>query len=55
MDDQAFDLLLARLERIENKVDLLFAFKWQIIGGSVVMSFIIATVISIIAAYISKG
>lgn len=45
MNEQAFELLLEkhresdrRQERIEQKVDELLAFKWQMLGGTVVIS-----------------
>lgn len=30
-----------RLEKIEKKIDELLSFKWQIIGGSVILSLVI--------------
>lgn len=39
-----------RLEIIDRKLDTLLAFKWQIIGGSVVVSAIFSTAISILIA-----
>ena len=45
MNEQAFELLLEmhresdrRQERIEHKVDELLAFKWQMLGGTIVVS-----------------
>ncbi len=34
-----------RLDRIEDKVDHLIKFKWQIIGGSAAVSFIVSVVL----------
>ena len=37
-----------RLERIEDKLDTLLEFKWQIIGGSLVVSGLVAVAIQYI-------
>jgi tetrahydromethanopterin S-methyltransferase subunit G len=37
-----------RVSRIEDKVDQLLAFKWQIIGGSVIMSLIVTFFIQLL-------
>lgn len=59
MDPQAFDLLMKKFEdiegkisEVENKVDALLAFKWQIIGGSVLLSIILTAVINIAALFV---
>lgn len=41
-----------RVEKIDEKVDKLLAFKWQIIGGSVLMSAIIGIFLQIALAVI---
>lgn len=51
MNDQAFQLLMSRLEQLEEKVDRLLAFKWQIIGGSVLLSILLTAAINIAALY----
>lgn len=37
-----------RLERIEQKLDVLLEFKWQIIGGSLVASAFVALVVQVL-------
>lgn len=39
--------LVERVEKIDNKVDQLLAFKYQIIGGSVVLSVLITSLINV--------
>lgn len=43
-----------RLDRIEVKLDTLLAFKWQIIGGSMFLSAILAVTIQLLSLYWSK-
>jgi len=56
MDSQAFQLLMSKLseqdkrfDEIDQKIDVLLRFKWQIIGGSVILSTVITVVIQIIS------
>lgn len=44
-----------RLDKIESKVDTMIEFKWQIIGGSVVLSLIIGIVVQIVIAKIGPA
>lgn len=48
MDNQAFDLLKERLDRMENKIDELLEFKWKIIGGAFVLGMIGSGVFEVI-------
>lgn len=55
MDTQAFELLMEklrdndkRLEQMDEKLDELLAFKWKIIGGSVVLSTIFSFIVSLV-------
>lgn len=43
-----------RLERIEEKVDKLLAFKWQIISGSLVLSTLAGIALQIVLAFMGK-
>lgn len=36
-----------KLDKIDTKLDKLFAFKWQIIGGSLFLSTVVTTFISL--------
>lgn len=56
MDDQAFKLLIEKLRDVdekincvEDKVDEILRFKWQVIGGSVFLSILLTAVINITA------
>jgi hypothetical protein len=40
---------------LDNKVDKLLAFKYQIIGGSILASAFLSILISIVAAYIGRS
>ena len=37
-EDQLIPYLIERINRIDGKVDKLLAFKWQVVGGSIVTS-----------------
>lgn len=49
MDEQLFEVIMQRFERLEEKVDKLLAFKWQIIGGSVLLSLLLTAAINLVA------
>lgn len=49
------EMIHARLERLEDKIDRVLAFKWQIIGGSVVLSVMVTIAFQIISIIQSKG
>ena len=55
MDELVFQQLNERLERLERKVDLLLEFKWKTEGKQFVFSAIIAAVVSIAVAFISRS
>jgi hypothetical protein len=40
--------------RVNGKIDELISFKWQIIGGSLVVSAFLSVAVSIVTAIISK-
>jgi len=44
-----------RLDRLEEKVDKLLAFKWQIIGGSAVISAIVGLVVHILITILKNN
>lgn len=48
-NDKLIDYLVERVENIDKKVDQLLQFKWQIIGGSVVISAVLAIIIQVAA------
>lgn len=50
MDDQVFTLMNDRIERIEDKVDSLLRFKYQIMGSTAVVSLILGLVINFLMA-----
>jgi hypothetical protein len=55
MNQTVVDLINERMNRLEEKVDKILAFKLQIIGGSVVLSFILTVALNIAAIIYSKG
>lgn len=61
MNDQTFELLNEKINKVESKVDdvakdvkEMLAFKWQIIGGTMVVSAIIGIVIQVLLALINN-
>lgn len=48
------EIILNRLERIENKVDGLIEFKWQIIGGTVLISVLLTIGFQVATLFIYK-
>lgn len=53
MDNQLFTLINERMNKMEEKIDKLLQFKWQIIGGTLVTSTVL-TVICQVAIAIYK-
>jgi len=51
MDKELVDYFIKhtndRLALMDNKLDRLLAFKWQVVGGSVILSIIVTVVIQI--------
>jgi hypothetical protein len=54
-DDNLVAYLVTRIENIDQKVDKLLEFKWQIIGGSVLMSALLAVLIQIASIFLNRG
>lgn len=48
------DKVESRFEVINEKLDTLLRFKWQIIGGSVVVSLVITTLVQVLSLYVSN-
>jgi len=44
----------ADIKEINGKIDEMLAFKWQIVGGSVVISLIVGIVLQFIIAWVGK-
>lgn len=66
MEQKMFDWLKADIDKVDKKVDTLskevntkldeiLAFKWQIVGGSVVISAVVGVVIQIFLAAYSRS
>lgn len=54
MDDKVYQLIIARMDRLEEKVDRLLAFKWQIIGGSLVASVVLTVALQVVLSIVNK-
>jgi len=54
MDKQLAEYIIQRIEAIDNKVDELLKFKYQIIGGSVLLSLFVTAAFQIVML-ITKG
>ena len=48
-NEKLVEYLIARVEHIDQKVDKLLQFKWQIVGGSVVLSLVVTVLIQLAA------
>lgn len=55
LDDKAWNLLMSKIEdmaddieRLESKIDFLAAWRWQIIGGSVILSGLLSIGVTIL-------
>lgn len=46
-DEKLITYLIERVEKIDDKVDKLLQFKWQIVGGSVALSVFVTAIIQI--------
>jgi tetrahydromethanopterin S-methyltransferase subunit G len=47
--EKKFEEIAARLEKLDEKIDDILSFKWQIIGGSVVLSVIVTIAFQILS------
>lgn len=52
--NKKFESLDQKFDQIDLKLETLLKFKWQIVGGSVVMSTLFSMVISFLIAYLSR-
>jgi len=44
----------SRLELVEKKLDMLFAFKWQIVGMSALASFLVSAMVEVVLIKLGK-
>jgi hypothetical protein len=44
MNDKIVEIVLKRLDRIEDKLDTILYWKWSIMGGSAVVAAIVASI-----------
>jgi hypothetical protein len=50
MDNKLVDIILARLDKLEEKLDMLLEFKWKVVGGTLIMSLILTAVFQMFIA-----
>ncbi len=55
MDNRVFDLIVARIDRLESKVDLLLEFKWKIAGMAIVVGVVSAGVFEFVVRVMFKA
>lgn len=48
---EKFDKVEQRFDRLEGKIDTLLMFKWQIIGGSAVLSIVVAFIFQLLSTF----
>ncbi len=54
MDDQVFQLIVSRFDKLESKVDELVTFKWKVYGMTVVISAVLGVAVQLVIAYLTK-
>lgn len=54
MNDKVVDIILDRLDKIENKLDTLLNFKYKVIGGTILASLLITAVFQVCLAFIER-
>lgn len=54
MDDKIFQILMARFDKLENKVDDLVKWRWQVYSMTVVISALLGIGVQIILSYLTK-
>ena len=54
MDNKIADILWSRLDKLEDKIDRLLEFKWQVIGGTILASIVLTTIFQIALVMIDK-
>lgn len=59
MTDETFKYFMQqtnlRLEKIDKNIEALLRFKWQIIGGSVIISVLCSAVITVVGIILTKA
>ena len=48
MESKLIDVILNRIDKLESKIDVLIAFKYRIIGGTVIASLIMTAIFQIL-------
>lgn len=51
-EEKRIDDIVSRLDRMESKLDALMEFRWKIDGGQMVISAVVAFVISLIGIWV---
>ena len=54
MDEQLFEMIMDKFKTLETKVDDVIKFKWQIMGGTAVVSIIVGIIFQILIAKYGK-
>lgn len=54
MDDQVFQLIMDKMNKLESKVDDVLKFKFQIMGVTAVASLVIGVIVQILIAKYGK-
>jgi hypothetical protein len=50
-NDKLLDYLIQRVEKMDEKIDTLLRFKWQIIGASLGLSIVVTTIMQVVAIF----
>lgn len=48
------DKVESRFDVVNEKLDTLLEFKWQIVGGSIVVSLVISVIVQVLSLYANK-
>lgn len=54
MDPKVVDIILARIDKMEEKIDRLLEFKWKIVGGTILASLVLTGLFQIVLAFIER-
>lgn len=55
VDNKILDIIINRMDKMEEKIDKLLEFKWKIVGGTIIASLILTTIFQIAIAMIERN
>lgn len=55
MDEHILKLITERMDRMEDKIDVLLEFRWKIVGGTIVVSAVAGVIIQVGLFFLKGG